>query len=580
MAEALKSEGNKAFSENRFDEAVAKFSEAIELDPNNHVLYSNRSGAYASLKDYEKSLEDANKTITIKPDWPKGWSRKAAALRGSGDLVGSLDAFEEVLKLDPANAQAKSGLASVRRAIDAEARADGLAGDPSGGLGNLFNDPQLIQKLAKNPSTSGLLADPDFMAKLQRLKQNPNSVGEEMRDPRFLQVMGVLLGVDMQFGAPGESPSSGARDTEQDIPMPDVRPSSSNATKNQKAPEPEPEPEDEETLAKKKAKAEADAEKQLGTDSYKKRDFDVAIEHYSKAWDLYKDITYLNNIGAAKYEKGDYDGAIEACKTAVEEGTEMLADFKLIAKAYARIGTSYERAGDLASAIDNYQRSLTEHRTPEVLAKLRAAEKAKIDFDRNSYIDPAKAEEAREEGNKKFKDADWPGAVAAFSEMIKRAPDDPRGYSNRAAAFIKLMTFPSAVDDCDAAIKRDPKFIRAYLRKAQAYFAMREYSKCLDVCEKATELDENGANKREIEQQQQKALQTMYSSREGETEQETMDRIQKDPEILGILQDPVMQSILQQAKGDPAALRDHMKNPTIRSRIQKLVAAGVIRMGR
>jgi len=41
-----------------------------------------------------------------------------------------------------------------------------------------------------------------------------------------------------------------------------------------------------------------------------------------------------------------------------------------------------------------------------------------------------------------------------------------------------------------------------------------------------------------------------------------------------------MQSILQQAKSDPAALQEHMKNPQVRISIQKLMAAGVIRMGR
>jgi stress-induced-phosphoprotein 1 len=244
------------------------------------------------------------------------------------------------------------------------------------------------------------------------------------------------------------------------------------------------------------------------------------------------------------------------------------------------MGTAYEKMGDLPNAILYYQKAQTEHRTPEVLAKLRAAEKAKITKERDSYISPEKAEEARELGNAKFKEADWPAAVEAYSEMIKRAPQDPRGYSNRAACFIKLLEFPSAVQDCDEAIKQDPDFIRAYLRKAQAYFTMREYSKCAAVCAEAAVRDKDGKNAREISNQETKALQAQYSAREGETEDQTMERIQRDPEIVGILQDPIMQSILQQAKEDPAALQEHLKNPDIRAKVQKLVHAGVIRMGR
>ena len=41
--------------------------------------------------------------------------------------------------------------------------------------------------------------------------------------------------------------------------------------------------------------------------------------------------------------------------------------------------------------------------------------------------------------------------------------------------------------------------------------------------------------------------------------------------------DPIMQSILQQAQSNPAALQDHMKNPTVRDKINKLVKAGIIR---
>lgn len=401
-----------------------------------------------------------------------------------------------------------------------------------GGLGEMFKDPQLVQKLAANPKTSKLLADPSFMAKLQQIKDSPANSQDIFSDPRMLQVLGVLMGVDMNMMGGDEAREkgfAGPSEAEEDVPMTDARPDS--AQQAPKEPTPEPEPQDTEAAEKKKAKEDADAEKALGTTEYKKRNFDAAIAHYSKAWELYKDITYLNNLGAAKFEKGDYDGAIEACKKAIEEGREIYADFKLIAKAYARIGTSYEKLDDLDSAIENYKKSLTENRTPDTVNKLRAAEKAKIDKTKQAYIDPVKAEEAREEGNKKFKESDWPGAVFAYGEMIKRAPDDPRGYSNRAAAFIKLLEFPSALDDCDKAIKKDPKFIRAYIRKAQAYFGMRDYSKCLDACTQAAEVDTSKANAREIEQQQQKALAAMYSARENETEEQTKERIQKDPEV-------------------------------------------------
>ena len=200
-------------------------------------------------------------------------------------------------------------------------------------------------------------------------------------------------------------------------------------------------------------------------------------------------------------------------------------------RSYARIGTAYEKLGDLTQAIEFYNKSLTEHRTPDVLGKLRSAEKTKVKAERDAYVSPEKAEEARELGQKKFQEGDWPGAVEAFTEMTKRAPDDVRGFSNRAAALIKLMAFPQSVQDCDEAIKRDPKFIRAYIRKGQTLMAMKEYNKALDVFTEASEHDETGKSAREIEQQQQKCLDAQFSARAGETEQQTVERIQNDPDV-------------------------------------------------
>jgi len=567
----LKAEGNAAFSAKDFDKAIELFTQAIEVDPSNHVLFSNRSACYASIKDFDGALKDAVKCIEIKPDWAKGHTRKGAALHGQGDLVGALDTYEEALKLDPNNVQAKSGVKSVQEAIARESQQDGAA---DLGMGNLFKDPQFLEKLARNPKTSAYLGDMEFMEKLERIREDPNLIQTELRDPRIMQVIAALLGLQMEMGDGPSGPGGAARSSE-DTEMPDA----SRAPPPKKAATPPPEPENEEAKAKKEAKEAADKEKALGNENYKKRNFDAAIEHYNKAWELHKDITYLNNLAAAKFEAGDYEGCIKECERAIEEGREIHADFKLIAKAFGRIGTAHQKLENYPAAIDYYQRSLTEHRTPETLQKLRIVEKIQSDRDRLSYIDPEKAEEAREAGNAYFKSADWPEAVKSYTEMIKRAPEDPRGYTNRAAALTKLMSFPEAVKDCDEAIKRDPGFMRAYIRKAQACFAMREYNKCLEACNAATEADTENKHTREIEELTRKAMQTMYSAREGETEEQTMERIQKDPEIVSIISDPVMQSILQQAKRDPAALTEHMKNPVVRGKVQKLMAAGIIRLG-
>ncbi len=43
LAEKAKQRGNRAFAGGNYEDAIQHFTEAIALDKNNHVLYSNRS---------------------------------------------------------------------------------------------------------------------------------------------------------------------------------------------------------------------------------------------------------------------------------------------------------------------------------------------------------------------------------------------------------------------------------------------------------------------------------------------------------------------------------------------------------
>ena len=57
--------------EREFQQAIERYTEAITLNRNNHLLFSDRSAAYARVGRFAEALEDANRCHELKPDWPK-----------------------------------------------------------------------------------------------------------------------------------------------------------------------------------------------------------------------------------------------------------------------------------------------------------------------------------------------------------------------------------------------------------------------------------------------------------------------------------------------------------------------------
>ena len=132
--------------------------------------------------------------------------------------------------------------------------------------------------------------------------------------------------------------------------------------------------------------------------------------------------------------------------------------FIQINRAYARIGSAYKKLGDLAKAIDAYKRSLTENRVRAVQLTLRQLEKEKEEADKLSYLNPEIALQEKEKGNQHFNKGEFPQAIAAYSEALKRDPTAAPIYSNRAAAFMKLAEFGLALKDCEKCLELDPTY--------------------------------------------------------------------------------------------------------------------------
>ncbi|KAF9324195.1 Hsp90 cochaperone [Podila minutissima] len=566
MAEEFKAQGNKAFLAKDYPTAIDFFSKAIELDASNHVLYSNRSACYASQKNYQQALEDGEKTVELKADWAKGYGRKAAALFGLGRYPEANDVYEAGLKLEPTNVLLQKGLSETQQAMEKEA---------SMGIGQFFG-PDVFTKMADNPKLAPLLAQADLVEKVKSIQANPNALNQHMQDPRIMSLLMGLMGLDAR------GPEDMASAMDQD-PSPPTSPPTSQPKKEEAKPKVEEIKEEEMPSEEELNKKEALKIKDLGNASYKARKFDEALEHYAKAWELDStNVSILTNKAAVYFEMGNFDECIKTCEEAIEVGREHRADYKLIAKALGRIGTAYVKQDKLPEAIKYYGKSLAEHRTPDILAKLKEAEKAKAKADKEAYRDVALSAEARDRGNVLFKNSDFAGAVKEYTEAIKRDDTDPRAYSNRAACYTKLMAINEALKDCETCITLDPKFVKGYIRKAAIQLLKKEYDESLETCALAKEADVEHKHTAEIDQHLNRVYTEMSRGpvrREGETEEETLKRAQQDPEVQRIMGDPAMRSILQQMQEDPRAAQDHLKNPKVAANIRKLVAAGIIRMG-
>ncbi|BAF09477.1 hsp70-Hsp90 organizing protein [Oryza sativa Japonica Group] len=577
MADEAKAKGNAAFSAGRYEEAARHFTDAIALAPGNHVLYSNRSAALASVHRYSEALADAEKTVELKPDWAKGYSRLGAAHLGLGDAASAVAAYEKGLALDPTNEGLKAGLADAKKAAAAPPRRP----PPSGvdGIGQMFQGPELWTKIASDPTTRAYLEQPDFMQMLRDVQRNPSSLNMYLSDPRMMQVLGLMLNIKIQRPEASESsqPSSSPPSQPQEQP---------EAKAREVEPEPEPEPMEvtDEEKERKERKSSAQKEKEAGNAAYKKKDFETAIQHYTKAMELDdEDISYLTNRAAVYIEMGKYDECIKDCDKAVERGRELRADFKMISRALTRKGTALAKLAktskDYDIAIETFQKALTEHRNPDTLKKLNEAERAKKELEQQEYYDPKLADEEREKGNQLFKEQKYPDAVKHYTEAIRRNPKDPKVYSNRAACYTKLGAMPEGLKDAEKCIELDPTFSKGYTRKGAIQFFMKEYDKAMETYQAGLKHDPNNP---ELLDGVKRCIEQINKANRGDlTQEEIQERQNKamqDPEIQNILTDPIMRQVLVDLQENPRASQEHLKNPGVMQKIQKLVSAGIVQM--
>ncbi|CAN6352267.1 unnamed protein product [Urochloa humidicola] len=106
----FKSQGKEAFVKGDYLDAAYFYLLAIDIDPLDATLFSNRSICWLRLREGKKALSDAQHCKTLRPRWAKAWYREGAALSLLKDYKGAVDAFLKASRLDPASDEIEKAL--------------------------------------------------------------------------------------------------------------------------------------------------------------------------------------------------------------------------------------------------------------------------------------------------------------------------------------------------------------------------------------------------------------------------------------------------------------------------------------
>jgi tetratricopeptide (TPR) repeat protein len=97
---AYDNRGNAYLEKQDYDNALADFSQAIKLDPNNTNGFDGRGLAYVAKNDYDRGIADFTKTIQLDPKFMWAYSNRGRAYRLKGDYDRAIADYGQAIQID------------------------------------------------------------------------------------------------------------------------------------------------------------------------------------------------------------------------------------------------------------------------------------------------------------------------------------------------------------------------------------------------------------------------------------------------------------------------------------------------
>ncbi|XP_058454316.1 tetratricopeptide repeat protein 1 isoform X2 [Malaya genurostris] len=141
-ADELKVQGNDLFKQGDFEKSATVYTEALRICPvqfsaERSILYANRAAAKTKLSFKPSAIDDCTKAIEHNPKYLKALLRRANLYEEADKLDESLEDYNKILELDPANVEAKA--AQLRLPPKIQERNERLKEEMFGKLKDLGN---------------------------------------------------------------------------------------------------------------------------------------------------------------------------------------------------------------------------------------------------------------------------------------------------------------------------------------------------------------------------------------------------------------------------------------------------------
>jgi tetratricopeptide (TPR) repeat protein len=107
LAAVYQRRGYADASEQRYQDAIDEYSQALKLTPQDVRIYEQRAAVEMKINDYDKALTDYSEIIKLKPNEVRYYNYRAYIYELKNDSTNSMTDTEKVLKLDPNNQDAK-----------------------------------------------------------------------------------------------------------------------------------------------------------------------------------------------------------------------------------------------------------------------------------------------------------------------------------------------------------------------------------------------------------------------------------------------------------------------------------------